>query len=178
MLEVEATQEDASLAVTLMTIHAAKGLEFEHVFIVGAEEGLFPHSRVFTDPNELEEERRLAYVAITRAKKQLYLVHADSRLYFGSRQNNMLSRFVEDIPKELLDRHFYSGKSDWMDSDTDSWDDNSTPSVTVSVGERVKHEYFGVGKVVKVNGGTAKIDFGPVYGTKELSLEFAPLQKI
>jgi DNA helicase II / ATP-dependent DNA helicase PcrA len=176
LLEAEAQGGDVSESVTLMTIHSAKGLEYEHVFIVGTEEGLFPHSRVFTDPNELEEERRLAYVAITRAKNCLYLVHAESRMYFGSRQNNMLSRFVDDIPAGLIDKHFYSGKSDWMDSN-DGWDD-VRPAVEVVVGDRVRHEYFGVGKVIKLDDSVVKIDFGPVYGTKELSLEFAPLQKI
>ncbi len=93
-------------SVTLMTIHAAKGLEFTYVFVVGMEEGLFPHSRVFTDPNELEEERRLAYVALTRARRKLYLTHTDSRLYFGARQQNMLSRFVEEIPERLVERSY------------------------------------------------------------------------
>ncbi len=88
--------------VTLMTIHAAKGLEFDHVFIIGMEEGLFPHSRSMLEASEIEEERRLAYVGMTRAKKKLYLSYAVQRLYFGTTSANMVSRFVVDIPEELI----------------------------------------------------------------------------
>ena len=93
----------SSDVVTLMTMHAAKGLEFPIVFLVGLEEGLFPHSRALMDTNEMEEERRLAYVGITRAKKQLFLTYARQRLYFGSRTAGVISRFVVDIPEDLLD---------------------------------------------------------------------------
>jgi DNA helicase-2/ATP-dependent DNA helicase PcrA len=89
--------------VTLMTLHAAKGLEFPTVFIVGMEEGLFPHSRSLMDTNQLEEERRLAYVGITRAKEILYLTYASSRLYFGERISNPPSRFIMDIPENLIE---------------------------------------------------------------------------
>jgi len=90
-------------AVTLMTLHAAKGLEFPIVFIVGMEEGLFPHSRSLLDAGELEEERRLAYVGMTRAKKLLYLSYASRRLYFGEKISNPPSRFIVDIPENLLE---------------------------------------------------------------------------
>ena len=90
-------------AVTLMTLHAAKGLEFPVVFIVGMEEGLFPHSRSLMDTNQLEEERRLAYVGITRAKEVIYLTYATSRLYFGERISTPPSRFIMDIPENLLE---------------------------------------------------------------------------
>jgi DNA helicase-2/ATP-dependent DNA helicase PcrA len=89
--------------VTLMTLHAAKGLEFPVIFIVGMEEGLFPHSRSLMDTNQLEEERRLAYVGITRAKELLYLTYANSRLYFGEKISNPPSRFVMDIPENLIE---------------------------------------------------------------------------
>ena len=89
-------------AVTLMTAHAAKGLEFPVVFMVGMEEGLFPHSRSLIDANELEEERRLAYVGITRAKEQLYFTYATNRLYFGQRSDGVPSRFLMEIPQELI----------------------------------------------------------------------------
>ncbi len=92
-------------AVTLMTMHAAKGLEFPIVFIVGLEEGLFPHSRTLMDSEELEEERRLCYVAITRAKEQLYLTYANQRLVFGTKTNGVVSRFVADIPEDTLAFH-------------------------------------------------------------------------
>lgn len=89
-------------AVTLMTLHSAKGLEFPVVFMIGMEEGLFPHSRALLDPAELEEERRLCYVGITRAKEKLFLTHTRRRLYFGSVSHNIVSRFVSDIPETLL----------------------------------------------------------------------------
>ncbi len=98
-------------AVTLMTIHSAKGLEFTAVFIIGMEEGLFPHSRTLLDPAEIEEERRLCYVGITRAKKYLYLTHANRRLYFGTRMSNTISRFVADIPENLLTSATFSADS-------------------------------------------------------------------
>jgi len=88
--------------VTLMTAHAAKGLEFDIVFVIGMEEGLFPHSRSMLDPAQLEEERRLAYVALTRAKQKVYLSYATNRLYFGTQSSNLISRFVTDIPEELI----------------------------------------------------------------------------
>lgn len=106
---VESTQKPINSAstakdsVTLMTLHAAKGLEFPIVFIVGMEEGLFPHSRSLMDGNQLEEERRLAYVGITRAKEILYLTYANSRLYFGERLSNPPSRFIMDIPENLIE---------------------------------------------------------------------------
>jgi len=89
-------------AVTLMTLHAAKGLEFPIVFLIGMEEGLFPHSRSLLDPLELEEERRLCYVGITRSMHKLYMTYAVHRLYFGTRTSNMVSRFLVDIPESLL----------------------------------------------------------------------------
>jgi DNA helicase II / ATP-dependent DNA helicase PcrA len=90
-------------AVTLMTLHAAKGLEFPVVFMIGMEEGLFPHSRSLMDKDEIEEERRLCYVGITRAKEKLYLTFANRRLFFGTRTQNMISRFVADLPQHVLD---------------------------------------------------------------------------
>lgn len=95
--------KESKNAVTLMTLHAAKGLEFPIVFIIGMEEGLFPHSRSLMDTNQLEEERRLAYVGITRAKETLYLTYASHRLYFGEKISNPPSRFISDIPENLLE---------------------------------------------------------------------------
>ncbi|MBI2404985.1 UvrD-helicase domain-containing protein [Candidatus Gottesmanbacteria bacterium] len=95
-------EESNHPAVTLMTMHAAKGLEFPIVFLVGMEEGLFPHSRSLMDKDELEEERRLCYVGITRAKEKLYLSYANRRLFFGTRTQNMISRFIADIPQYTL----------------------------------------------------------------------------
>jgi len=94
-------------AVALMTLHAAKGLEFPVVFMVGMEEGLFPHSRSLMDKNELEEERRLCYVGITRAKQKLYLTYAQRRLFFGQRTNNMISRFILELPEMILAQNMH-----------------------------------------------------------------------
>jgi DNA helicase-2/ATP-dependent DNA helicase PcrA len=91
-------------AVTLMTLHSAKGLEFNTVFIIGVEEGIFPHSRSIMDESEMEEERRLAYVGITRAKERLYLIYATERNIYGRFQSNAISRFIECIPEHLLDQ--------------------------------------------------------------------------
>ena len=100
--DTDSLDEDDS-AVILMTMHSAKGLEFPAVFIIGMEDGLFPHLRALTDPDELEEERRLAYVGITRAEKQLFVSHAWSRLIFGQTQYNPPSRFIDEIPDELIE---------------------------------------------------------------------------
>lgn len=91
--------------VTLMTMHAAKGLEFPVVFMIGMEEGLFPHSRALQDKEEIEEERRLCYVGITRAREKLYFTYANKRLFFGTRTQNMISRFIADVPQHILDFH-------------------------------------------------------------------------
>lgn len=105
-------------AVTLMTMHAAKGLEFPIVFIVGMEEGLFPHSRSLMDREELEEERRLCYVGLTRAKEKLYLTYANRRLFFGTRTQNMISRFIADIPQHVLELNVsLSSSRGWNEDD-------------------------------------------------------------
>jgi len=100
--------------VVLMTLHSAKGLEFPNVFIVGVEEGIFPHIRALTEPTEMEEERRLAYVGITRAMRRLFVSHAWSRMLFGSTQYNPPSRFLDEIPAELVDQQGnVSGRSSY-----------------------------------------------------------------
>jgi DNA helicase-2/ATP-dependent DNA helicase PcrA len=111
-------RDEKRSAVTLMTLHAAKGLEFAIIYIVGMEEGLFPHSRTLMDREELEEERRLCYVGITRAKEKLYLTYANRRLFFGTRTQNMISRFIADIPSDIIDYQVSldSGRS-WSQDD-------------------------------------------------------------
>jgi DNA helicase-2/ATP-dependent DNA helicase PcrA len=106
------TRGDEKNAVTLMTMHAAKGLEFKIVFIVGMEEGLFPHSQSMFDPHELEEERRLCYVGITRAKEKLYLTFAKRRLYFGQTVSNQISRFIYELPEEVLKKNYIDRYTD------------------------------------------------------------------
>lgn len=108
--------QDALNAVTLMTIHASKGLEYPMIFIIGLEEGIFPHSRSLMELSELEEERRLCYVAITRAMKKVYLTNARARLYFGRTENNLPSRFISEIPADLLNTEGYVSKNPYNNS--------------------------------------------------------------
>jgi DNA helicase-2/ATP-dependent DNA helicase PcrA len=96
-------EEEDIKKVTLMTLHAAKGLEFDYVFLIGLEEGLFPHNRSVEDREKLEEERRLCYVGITRAKTKLYITYATKRMFFGKTSFNMVSRFVSEIPENLIE---------------------------------------------------------------------------
>jgi len=190
--------------VTLMTIHSAKGLEFGHVFVVGMEEGVFPHSRSLLKSEELDEERRLAYVAITRAKAKLFLTYAESRTVFGSRNYSSPSRFLEDIDPKLVD--FASYGQVWRDSDTgEKWstknDDRqltskdssydffgsgkrpkkyseaSTPQFTVEAGARVYHQKFGNGRVISIDEDYVVVDF-ETSGVKELATEYANLLKL
>jgi len=107
MEALDETSKDSD-AVTLMTLHSAKGLEFREVFIVGMEEGLFPHSRSLFKREDLEEERRLCYVGVTRAKEKLHLTYTRKRLYLGARASSILSRFIMEIPQDLL---IYNTKS-------------------------------------------------------------------
>ncbi|MDE2025763.1 MAG: ATP-binding domain-containing protein, partial [Patescibacteria group bacterium] len=103
---------DEKNAVTLMTLHAAKGLEFPVVFMIGMEEGLFPHSRSLMDKNELEEERRLAYVGMTRAKEKLFLTYAQKRLFFGQRSSGIISRFLLELPEKVLQKNMHKNEFD------------------------------------------------------------------
>jgi DNA helicase-2/ATP-dependent DNA helicase PcrA len=113
-LVADTDELDEEDQVVLMTLHSAKGLEFPVVFIVGVEEGVFPHSRALTEPDEMEEERRLAYVGITRAMRKLYLSHAWSRMLFGSTQYNPPSRFLDEIPESLVEaKGNVSGRSSY-----------------------------------------------------------------
>ncbi len=177
LLEAVSVNRDTAVAVTLMTIHSAKGLEFEHVFVSGMEENLFPHINSVTSEDELEEERRLAYVALTRAKNKLYLSYAQRRRYFGSTQLNPVSRFLRDIEKELLDEEIK--RYDY--NITDDYEETKKFTELFSkykVGDRVKHEYFGKGTVEKIDSEVIVVDFGAVYGKKELMIEYARLEKI
>lgn len=158
--------------VTLMTLHAAKGLEFPVVFMVGMEEGLFPHSRTFeAGPKELEEERRLCYVGMTRAKQELHLTYAQSRMQFGSRSYSLPSRFLDDmgyaVAKFDLDRPAQPNRDEFAVDMINTFD----------IGDRVRSAQFGIGDVVDIDGlaVTVKFDNGT---TKKLNIEFARLVKI
>ena len=163
-------------AVTLMTLHAAKGLEFPVVFMVGMEESIFPHSRALYDPTEMEEERRLCYVGMTRAREELYLTAASSRLIFGMRQYNPPSRFLTDIKASevapALSGITAKPARDWGEPEIVYDDDGG-----LDVGDKVQHQLFGVGTVVAIDGMTVSIAFDG-RGVKKLNSAFAPLTKV
>ncbi len=165
----DASRQDA---VTLMTLHAAKGLEFPVVFMAGMEEGLFPQTRAIYDQSELEEERRLCYVGMTRAREELYLLTASSRLVFGSRQYNPPSRFLDDMEISAV-----SSDEAVMASLSDEPRIVLDEELGLTVGDRVRHQLFGQGVVEQIDGPILKIRFGS-RGVKTLNSSFAPLQKI
>jgi DNA helicase-2/ATP-dependent DNA helicase PcrA len=172
--------------VTLMTLHTAKGLEFPVVFLTALEDGVFPHVRSLGEPKELEEERRLAYVGITRAQQRLYLTRAAVRSSWGAPSFNPASRFVGEVPAELVDWRTDPEKSAWAAAT--SRKEPAQPKRTggraipnLSPGDRVTHDAFGLGTVISVDGvaekAKAKIDFGGD-GEKTLLLAYAPLEKL
>jgi DNA helicase-2/ATP-dependent DNA helicase PcrA len=165
-------------AVTLMTLHNAKGLEFEVVFMVGMEDGVFPHYRSMGDSGELEEERRLAYVGVTRARRRLYLTHAWGRSLFGGQNFNPPSRFLSEIPTHLLDTVEGDRKEQPRAGGSDGRPERE--AVSVSAGDTVFHDKWGEGVVVEVSGAgqhaEATISFEDV-GEKRVLLAYAPLAK-
>ncbi len=149
------TMDDKSDVVTLMTLHSAKGLEFPIVFMVGMEEGLLPHQRSFSSEAELEEERRLCYVGLTRAKEQVYLTYARERRQYGNTDYRMPSRFIEEIPHELLNReevYKSSHRAVVSSYDPDQPDADVDFSFDYEVGEVVYHTKFGRGKITAMSG--------------------------
>ncbi|TML80803.1 MAG: DNA helicase PcrA [Actinobacteria bacterium] len=165
-------------AVTMMTLHIAKGLEFPVVFITGMEEGVFPHMRSMTDPGQLEEERRLCYVGITRAKERLFLTHAWSRSLWGGTNYNPPSRFLHEIPEHLVvvaGEEAEEGETELVRGKA-----GPGPAITVSVGEEVFHERWGRGVVVAVAGQGSNAEVTVHFadeGQKRLLLAYAPLKK-
>lgn len=157
--------------VTLMTIHAAKGLEFPVVFMVGMEEGIFPHSRVHeAGPAELEEERRLCYVGMTRAREELHLSYAQSRLQFGQRSYNPASRFLADMGHEVMAALAPSfGRQD----EYDEFDEGPG----LDIGDNVRSAMFGVGEVIDIDGLAVTVQFENGK-TKKLNVQFARLEKL
>ncbi|MGR8808281.1 DNA helicase PcrA [Leuconostoc citreum] len=195
--------EEGDGAVTLMTLHAAKGLEFPVVFLIGLEEGIFPLSRAMMDEDLLEEERRLAYVGITRAMKKLFLTNAFSRLLYGRTQANEPSRFIAEISPELLETAYSGLSRDKTQKKTLPFDRKmqratattyqATPVTKItngvtggdqtswSTGDKVSHKKWGVGTVISVSGRAddqeLKVAF-PSEGVKQLLAAFAPIQKV
>lgn len=168
-----------SQAVSLMTLHSAKGLEFDVVFMVGMEEGVFPHSRSLFEPEELEEERRLCYVGMTRAKQQLYLIHASTRLLYGNTQHNVASRFIAEIPEEHVNSSGapVSGLGNFSAVSNDSEFFDESVKIELKPGDLVRHPSFGEGKVIAINDLDVKVEF-KISGVRELNLQYAPLTKI
>ncbi|MCK8605398.1 DNA helicase PcrA [Leuconostoc citreum] len=195
--------EEGDGAVTLMTLHAAKGLEFPVVFLIGLEEGIFPLSRAMMDEDLLEEERRLAYVGITRAMKKLFLTNAFSRLLYGRTQANEPSRFIAEISPELLETAYSGLSRDKTQKKALPFDRKmqratattyqATPVTKItngvtggdqtswSTGDKVSHKKWGVGTVISVSGRAddqeLKVAF-PSEGVKQLLAAFAPIQKV
>ncbi len=176
--------------VTMMTLHTAKGLEFPVVFLTGMEEEVFPHQRSLNNAKELEEERRLAYVGITRAEQRLYLTRALARNWWGRPSFHKQSRFLTEIPAGLIEwrRDATAAQSSVMPAQermaqrpgTRSPGNRQVPAL--SPGDMVTHDKFGLGTVVSTDGygdqAEAKIDFGADYGVKHLVLRYAPLEKL
>ena len=156
--DVNEQKEDNNEKVTLMTMHAVKGLEFDYVFVIGFEEGLFPHSNCFDSNDELEEERRLCYVAITRAKKKLYLINARSRILYGKISSNVPSRFIEEIGKEYLEE---IGKKESKIEIKSKIDKNMmyNNDNDLHPGDMVNHDKYGFGVVINIDGSIATISF-------------------
>ena len=161
--------------INLMTLHSAKGLEFNDVFLVGMEEGIFPHNRSFESESELEEERRLCYVGITRAKDHLWLMNAKKRTLFGQVSMNFPSRFIKEINSDLIDKeesvslknNSYIGNMYERDLNDD-----------LKVGDKVVHDKFGEGVVVKIDGSVATIAFGYMYGIKNLAKNHKSIKRV
>ncbi|QXJ26536.1 DNA helicase PcrA [Actinomadura graeca] len=183
----EQPEETDQGVVTLMTLHTAKGLEFPVVFLTGMEDGVFPHLRAMSNPKELEEERRLAYVGITRARQRLYLSRATMRSSWGAPQVNPPSRFLGEVPRVLIDweREASSTSSPAMSRmaarpGVRSPGNREVPAL--SPGDKVTHDSFGLGTVVTVDGAgdkaAASVDFGGEYGVKRLVLRYAPVEKL
>lgn len=176
---------DEENAVTLMTVHSAKGLEFATVFIAGLEEGIFPHNRSLLDRQELEEERRLMYVAMTRAMDSLYLIHARERTLYGESRVNAPSQFLSDIDENLMEANFGGHPSRGRLSVEDILvrpipvELGNEVEVIFVVGDKVRHNIFGTGIVISITGGVATIAFEDSrVGVKKLALSIAPLKKV
>ena len=181
--------EDHGGVVTMMTLHTAKGLEFPTVFLTGMEDGIFPHSRTLGEKDEIEEERRLAYVGLTRARQRLYISRAEYRSTWGAPNYNPPSRFLDEIPEEVIEWR-NQGRSSSPSLVTRSRVATTPPpratgkksvAMELAVGERVSHDTFGLGTVVAVAGAgdkaEATINFGQ-YGEKRLLLRYAPVEKL
>ena len=162
--------------VTLMTVHSAKGLEFDNVFIVGLEEGIFPHSMCLYSPSEIEEERRLCYVAITRAKKNLTLINAKKRLLYGQDNYNPQSRFISEISDEYLDKEENIPKHLRPKMNIDVIEINTDEDYTL--GDKVIHKEFGEGVIITIDKSILTIAFPHPYGIKKIMKGHSTIKKL
>ena len=161
--------------ISLMTMHSVKGLEYDYVFVVGMEEGIFPHTNCMESDSLIEEERRLCYVAITRAKKQLYLVNTRSRTLFGRDMINPVSRFIKEINPDLLESNI---KIEKLEEKIDTSSMFREEKVDYEVGDFVYHETFGAGKVLEVTNTLVTIAFKHPYGVRKLMKNHKKLTKV
>ena len=168
--------KDAKDKVSLMTVHSVKGLEFNDVFVIGLEEGIFPHMNSLMDNQDLEEERRLAYVAITRAKERLYLVNARRRMLYGKDQVNPPSRFIGEIDKELISTNTKEEKP--QEIKIDKQEKFYSEDVDWKVGDYAYHDVFGAGRVVEVTNTLISIAFKSPHGIKKLMKNHKSLKKV
>ncbi len=194
--ELDGVNDNADY-VTLMTIHTAKGLERENVFIAGLEDGILPHIRTVSNPSELEEERRLMYVAMTRAKEKLVITTARERYQFGEYIRNPISRFIKEIPDECIEEletaseiNYFSNSFSGMFGNNENSSISEPRSIVpwiakpkiannvadFSVGIQVLHPKFGVGTIKAMNGDIADINFAE--GVKKMNIKIAPVRKI
>lgn len=172
--------DEGAGAVTLMTLHTAKGLEFPAVFIVGMEDGVFPHMRSLGDPDELEEERRLAYVGITRAQDRLYLTSAWQRMLFGGSNYNPPSRFLQEVPEALVEKAGKRKRTGPADRAAASGPRTTVAPGEIAPGDRVRHDKWGLGTVREVVGEGDRAEAEVVFdtqGKKRLLLAWAPLEQ-
>lgn len=200
--DIDSMDEEAEdeAKVTLMTLHSAKGLEFPVVFLIGLEEGIFPHSRSMMDDEEMEEERRLAYVGITRAEQELYLTHAQMRTLYGKTNMNPVSRFISEIPPELLDgmeeekepvfaqmlknnraKQNRTSKPAPPRQKAEKMPTTGAENAEWRVGDKAEHNKWGVGTIVKVSGAGENMEVDVAFpaptGIKRLLAKFAPITK-
>ena len=169
---------DSSNRVTLMTVHAVKGLEFKYCFITGLEEGLFPHINSLNSNDEVEEERRLCYVAITRAKEKLYITNAMTRILYGNNQVNPVSRFIKEIDDNLLDYANKEETSFLKRPEERKVLDKEETNTEYSPNDYVFHDVFGTGKVISVEKSVVKVAFKMPYGIKTLMKSHPSLHKV
>ena len=174
--DVEDYKDDPN-RISLMTVHSVKGLEFSHVFVVGMEEGIFPHMNSLMENSEIEEERRLCYVAITRAKDDLHLVNARHRTLFGKEQINPESRFINEIDKNLLETNDKE-KEQPRQEKIDTTEMFREEDVDYHVGDYVYHETFGTGKVTEVTNTLVTVAFKYPHGIKKLMKNHKKLSKV